>query len=406
MRTTTPQADAGRPRVLVLASTYPRWRGDHEPGFVHELSRRLAKRFDVTVVCPSATGATAREELDGVRVIRFRYAPMRWETLVNDGGITTNLRRHPGRFLLVPPFVVASLWAAFRASRRLRPAAIHAHWLLPQGLVAVIARRCAGLRAPLVVTSHGADLHAWRGALPRALKRLVVRNAAKVAVVSRGMVKDAVALGARAGQVEVAPMGVDLDLFRPDPAVAPVPGRILFVGRLVEKKGLRHLIDALPVLRVREPRATLVVAGFGPEDAERRAQVEALGLRDAVSFVGAVPQAELPMLYRQASVVAVPFVEAAGGDIDGLGLVAVEAAACGCPVVISRIAAASDIFGEGEATFVAPGNPAALAEALASVLAAPDRAPRADRAELARKFEWSAAASRYEDLLSQAARLP
>src|SRR5690606_35496267 len=76
-----------RPRLLVLTSTYPRGDGDPEPGFVHELARRLVGRFQVTVVCPHAVGAATREDMDGVHVVRYRYAPERWETLVNDGGI-------------------------------------------------------------------------------------------------------------------------------------------------------------------------------------------------------------------------------------------------------------------------------------------------------------------------------
>ncbi len=87
-------AASGRPVLLVLSSTYPRWSGDHEPGFVHELARRLTTTFDVVAVVPRAPGASDREMLDGVTVIRYGYAPRRFETLVNDGGIVTNLKRH------------------------------------------------------------------------------------------------------------------------------------------------------------------------------------------------------------------------------------------------------------------------------------------------------------------------
>ena len=81
---------AQRPRLLVLTSTYPRWAGDPEPGFVHELSRRLTDKFQVTVLCPHACGALPKEQLDGVKVIRYRYAPERWERLVNNGGISVD----------------------------------------------------------------------------------------------------------------------------------------------------------------------------------------------------------------------------------------------------------------------------------------------------------------------------
>ena len=64
-----------KPRLLVLASTYPRWRDDHEPGFVHELAKRQTDRFDVTVLTSSAPGAATHEHNDGVEVVRYRYAP-------------------------------------------------------------------------------------------------------------------------------------------------------------------------------------------------------------------------------------------------------------------------------------------------------------------------------------------
>src|SRR3546814_343096 len=90
-----------RPRLLITAPTYPRWPGDPEPAFVHELARRLIDRFEVTVLCPHAKGAAPEEILDGVRVVRYRYAPEHFEVLVNDGGIVTNLRHSPWKWLLV-----------------------------------------------------------------------------------------------------------------------------------------------------------------------------------------------------------------------------------------------------------------------------------------------------------------
>ena len=124
--------ERAKPVLLVLTSTYPRWKGDHEPGFVHELSRRLADDFKVIALGPSAPGAKPRETLDGVDVVRYRYAPRRMETLVNDGGIVTNLRRHRWKVLLLPGFVMALAWRAWRLQRTERVDVIHAHWLIPQ----------------------------------------------------------------------------------------------------------------------------------------------------------------------------------------------------------------------------------------------------------------------------------
>ena len=389
-----------RLRLLVLASTYPRYAGDPEPSFVHELSRRLVSRFEVTVLCPHAPGARAREVLDAVQVVRYRYAPARLERLVNDGGIVTNLRRHPWMLLLVPGFVLAQAAWLWRLGHYRCCDVIHAHWLLPQGLLVAGLQALGRPLAPFLVTSHGADLFALRGGVFAVLKRFVLRRAGAVTVVSTAM-RDAIAeLGVHAAAVRVEPMGVDLaGRFRPDPAEARSPDTLLFVGRLVEKKGLRHLIDAMPAVRAAHPAARLEVAGFGPEREALEARAAALGLGDAVRFLDAVPQDALPALYRRAAVFVAPFVEAASGDQEGLGLVVVEALGCGARAVVSDLPATRELGNDLPGLVrVPPGDPAALAAGLVALLAAPAVAAGARAPGLIR-FDWAARAASYADRL-------
>lgn len=390
-----------KPRLLVLASTYPRWRGDPEPGFVHELAKRLTSEFDVSVVCPHARGAPRRETLDGVEVRRYRYAPDRWEALVNDGGIVTNLRRHPWKILLVPSFVLTLVWATWRSIAQQRPHVIHAHWLIPQGLAVALLRMIDRRVPPYLVTSHGADLFALRSRPMAQLKRFVADRAAMVTVVSAPMRDELVRIGADASKVAVEPMGVDLQhRFAPDPGQPRSRADILFVGRLVEKKGLRHLLEAMPAILAAHPDAHLTVVGFGPEEGERRAQVRHLAIQDSVHFAGAVAQDELPALYRHAAVFVAPFVVAGSGDREGLGLVVVEAAGCGCPVVVSDVPAVRQVFPDAtDAVLVMPGNPAALAEGIIAVL---ERwAPRCEDSlrRLRDAFDWNARAGHYAALM-------
>lgn len=396
-----------RQRLLVLASTYPRWVGDPEPSFVHELAKRLVDRFEVTVICPHARGASELETLEGVRVQRYRYAPEAWETLVNDGGIVSNLRRQRWKALLLPGFALTQLWATWRAIRRQRPHVVHAHWLVPQGWVMAMLGWLPGRWPPFVVTSHGADLFALRGAPWRAMKRFVLRRAAAVTVVSSAMLEEVRRLGAAPGKLSVQSMGVDLQSrFRPDASVAREARRLLFVGRLVEKKGLRHLIDAMPRLVEAQPGLVLDVVGFGPDEASLRRRVEEAGLSDCVSFVGALPQAELPDRYRGAAVFVAPFVVAEGGDQEGLGLVLVEAAGCGCPVVAGDVAAVRDVVDDPAVGVVLdPTDPARLAEAILGVLSPEAVVPDAcqARADAVARFDWRQRADAYADLLASAA---
>lgn len=227
-----------KPTLLVLTSTYPRWLADAEPGFVHELSRRLTNRFRVIVLAPHASGAKCRETMDGVEIVRYRYAPERLETLVNDGGVVANLKQARWKYLLVPGFILMQAWTAWQRLRRDHVDVIHAHWLIPQGLIAALLQWLPGRRVPFVVTSHGADLYALKGRLLGRVKAFVARRAAAVTVVSSAMRERLHALNVDEGKVSVLPMGVDLsERFTPDPAVPRSDREILFVGRLVEKKG-------------------------------------------------------------------------------------------------------------------------------------------------------------------------
>jgi glycosyltransferase involved in cell wall biosynthesis len=396
------EAGARRPRLLVLASTYPRWAGDPEPSFVHQLAQRLVDRFEVVAVVPHAPGAARAEMLDGVDVRRFRYAPVGWQRLVNDGGIVANLRRHRWRWLLVPGFLAALAWASWRALRRVEPDVVHAHWLIPQGAVAVALAALRGARAPrCLVTSHGADLFALRAWPLPLVKRWVARRADAVTVVSEAMAAELARLGVAGPQVRVQPMGVDLQhRFVPDPAQPRQEDELLFVGRLVEKKGLTHLVAALPAIVAARPGCRLRVAGFGPEQDALRAQCHALGVADRVEFLGAVAQADLPALYRRATLFVAPFVEAASGDQEGLGLVMVEAAGCGCPVLASDLPAVRDVIDDR----VPPGDAAALATRVIALLAEPPaaRAARAAalRERLAARLDWQRVADGYAELLA------
>lgn len=399
-----------KPTILVLASTYPRWHGDHEPGFVHELSQRLSDSFDVTVLCPHARGALSEENLDGVHVVRFRYAPARWETLVNDGGIVGNLRGHAWKWLLLPGFLISMAWRTQRLLRRAQFDVVHAHWLLPQGLIVALPGLRRGNRPQFLVTSHGGDLFGFRAAPFRWLKLFVVRRAAAVTVVSEAMRAELVRIGADATKISVLPMGVDLkSLFVPDPGVERSRNEILFVGRLVEKKGLRVLIDAMPMILASHPSAQLTIVGFGPEEDERRKQVDCLGLGDKVSFIGAVSQQRLPQFFRRAAVFVAPFVQAASGDQEGLGLVSVEAAGCGCPVITSDLPATRDVYRDAPcARLVPPGSVNALGDAVCSVLSAGPQERTATsrlRATLVAHFNWASIAERYTEILSSLRRI-
>jgi glycosyltransferase involved in cell wall biosynthesis len=398
-----PEVAPAKPRLLVLTSTFPRWAGDREPPFVYELSRRLAGQFEVHVLAPHAAGAQRAETLDGTHVHRFRYAPERLQQLAYDGGILARLRERRWRWLLVPCLLVAQGWALRRLMGRHRFDVIHAHWIVPQGLVAVLAG--ATRHAPMLCTSHGGDLFGLRGRILGRLKRYVLSRCAAVTVVSEAMREEVQRLNPGQG-VDVIPMGTDLtERFTPSRAVAREAGGVLFAGRLVEKKGVRHLLDAIARLHGQGRALTLRIAGSGPDLDMLRDEARRLGIVDRVEFLGSVDHARLAVLFRAATAAVVPSVVASDGDQEGFGLVIVEAMGCGCPVIASRLPAIGDIATDGEtAMLVPPADPDALARAIAAVLDDPHGAEKratAARARVVELFDWAVISRRYADLLGQ-----
>ena len=390
-----------RPRVLVLTSTFPRWENDTEPAFVFELSRRLAPSFDVTVLSPRTPGSKRLEEMAGLRVIRFPYFFQRWEKLaMHGGGILNKLKSNPFYYLMIPFFLLGQLRAVVALLRSERFDLIHAHWLIPQGFVAALSLSITRKKIPLLCTSHGGDLFALKGKGLQRLKRWVMDKCAALTVVSQAMKKTVVDMGIVPDKVEVIPMGVDLKgLFTPDPSVQRKTDELLFVGRLVDVKGLEILLEAMPKVLAKYPGMRLTIAGAGPLERKLRELAGELNITDKVDFLGMTPQDKLPDLYRRATLSVFPFVVTKSGVQEGFGLVVVEAMGCACPVIAGDLPAMNDTIKNGENGLLAPfGKPQALAETIIKLLDDPELRARLageGRKSVVQKFDWEVIAGKY-----------
>src|SRR5262249_26329650 len=146
---------APRLKVLMMASSYPRAAEDTASIFLRYLAESLARRsHDIQVLVPAEAEGGVRLE-GNVRVHRFRYLPAKWQTLAYGSGIMPNLRRAPWLWAEVPFFTAAMTAALFPLLPSDRPDVLHAHWLLPQGLVALPAKYFFGV--PVVTSAHGTD---------------------------------------------------------------------------------------------------------------------------------------------------------------------------------------------------------------------------------------------------------
>ena len=385
-----------RPRLLVLASTFPAMRGDGTPGFVRDLAGVEATEFDTVVLVPRVPGAPRAELADDggggrFRIVRFSYFPRRFEDLA-DGAIIENLRAKPVRLIQVPCFLLCEALALRRLLRTHRPDVLHVHWIVPQGVVALLVAR----QVPWLVTTLGGDVYALKDALSLRLKRAVLTRAAAVTTMNVDMRRRLLELGSPVDQTLVLPMGADVDGVRATGAgIARSPGRVLFVGRLVEKKGLAVLLEAL---RAVPAGWSLDVVGDGPLRGELEARATGLPVR----FLGQATKDDLARAYAGCDLLVAPSVPAASGDQDGLPVALLEAMSAGCPVVASRIAGIDEAVVDGETgLLVPPGDAAALAAALTRLLGDAELRDRLGAAASARADDYSVAAlgRRYTDLL-------
>ncbi|MCP9485237.1 MAG: glycosyltransferase [Gaiellaceae bacterium MAG52_C11] len=360
-----------RPRVLVISRAYP---NDVFPTlglWVERPTVRLAQRYDVRVVSPvpwcpplpdrSGLAAFTRFRRVARRELRAGVEVERPRFVVGPGSSTYMLEgysMHRG---------VRATVARLHAERPID--LIHAHFVYPEGVVAhKLARR---LGVPFVITEHAP----WTGWLDRpgvARQALPAARAAAVMMpVSTSVERTIHHYAGEAVRTQVVPVGVDGERFRPTNG-ARDRDRILFVGFVNYMKGIDVLLRAMQLLHERGSNVRLVLAGGAhyrntlQQERELRALVTELGLEERVAFAGRQPPEEVSRLMAESAVLVLP------SRAESFGAVLVEALACGTPVVATRCGGPEDIVDKEDGVLVPPGDPVALADGIAQVLAAHD----------------------------------
>jgi glycosyltransferase involved in cell wall biosynthesis len=233
-----------------------------------------------------------------------------------------------------------------RAVEQLRPALIHAHFAPGGAIAAVMAER---LRIPLVVTLHGHDVTA-RTDFRRRYSHLWDK-ADRFICVSDFIRKKAIEAGFPAEKCSVHYIGIDREKFRPS-ADTRTEGMVLFVGRLVEKKGCTYLLDAMSQVQRVHPTAHLAVIGNGPLRPSLEQQAARLGIN--CKFLGGQAHHVIREHLGRASVFCAPSAAARDGDSEGLGMVFLEAQAMGAPVVSSLHGGIPEAVQDGKTGLLAP----------------------------------------------------
>lgn len=378
-------------RVCMAATTFPRWAGDGEGAFVWGLAHALVEQgAEVRVVALHSPGAATHEVIDGVEVVRPRYWwPEGQECLRRGGGgLPVTLRDYPFARVQLPGFLAVYSRVVAKVAHTCD--VLHAQWTL-SGAVGLLTRWHH--RRPIVVTVQGSDVYQIpKLPLGRGFTHWVLDSCHQVTALSTSLQEAAAAVGIQRERIEVIPNGVDVGALG---APAPFGERepvLLFVGYLIERKGVRYLLEAAPAILARHPDMRIVLIGKGPEEQRLREQAEALGIADAVSFAGFLPHAEVLEWMRRSMLLVLPSVE------EGQGAVLLEALAAGTPVVGSNVDGIAEVITPQVGRLFPVGDAAALAAQVNDLLVTPacwQGASDAARSLAATTYDWRVLAQRY-----------
>jgi phosphatidylinositol alpha-1,6-mannosyltransferase len=373
------------PKVLIVTNDFPPRAGGIQ-SFVHALALRLPPG-QVVVYAPAWPGAAEFDQQQPFPVLRHPTSLMLPVPAVRDRAIQALTEHGCDRVL-------------FGAAA-------------PLGLLAPALRKAGADRIVAVTHGHEAGWAALPGA--RALLRRIGDSVDVVTYLGeyfRVRLARALSPAATARMARLAP-GVDAAEFRPGAGGAAIRDRlglagrpvVVCVSRLVTRKGQDTLIRAWPAVRTAGGDPVLLLVGSGPAGRRLHQLARQLGVAGSVRFTGQVPAAELPAYYDAGDVFAMPCRTRRGGlDVEGLGIVYLEASATGLPVIAGDSGGAPDAVVSGETGYVVPGRSVeALASRLTQLLTEPAAARAMGEKGLAwvdREWRWELVASRLEQILA------
>jgi len=327
-----------RIKILVLTSSFPCRKDDWYGKFVLNTYKNLSKeKYEITVLAPHAPLSKRKEEMEGLKIIRFPYFyPYSLQLLTGGSGILYGAKSLLGK-LQIFIFLLMQFFSFFLLLKRNKFDIIHAHWLLPQGFLAVLGKMV--FKIPVVVTVHGTDIFALNRL--NKIKAFVLKNCDICTVNSEETKKKALMISSEVN-LALIPMGVDLSVFSPQKKDAKWRRQfndnhqiLLGVGRLIEFKGFEYLIKALPIILRVFPKVKLAIVGSGPDEKRLKKIARQLKLANMHSvFLGNLNHQELSRIYASSDVLIVPsYTIEKSGEKEAQGLVVIEGLASGVSVV-------------------------------------------------------------------------
>jgi glycosyltransferase involved in cell wall biosynthesis len=353
-------------KVCHIVSTFPRSEDDPEVPWLVELLKHLKNQnIEVKVFSPAYKGLKDHN-ISGIPVKRFRYFFKRFETLTHEEGATNKIRNP--LYLLLPGFYLFFGSIAFlRYCKKEGFDLIHVHWPMPHAIFGYLAKKIQ--RIPFISTFYTAEIVLTSKIKPlKILLKKLLRHSAKIIAISsytRSELQKITGLDS-----SVIPYGSSLPPVEINRSTKKSSDkwRLLFVGRLIERKGLNYLLQAIPLL-LNDYEIELHIVGSGNQLNHLRDLACKLGMADRVIFEGRVASSRLKELYEDCDIFVLPSIVDSREETEGLGVVLLEALSYRMPVVASDVGGIPDVIKDGETGYLAKQkDPQSLADKIMTVM--------------------------------------
>ena len=328
-------------KVLVLTSTFPRWKNDTTPPFVYILSKLISKYYKLTILAPHSHSASKKEKIGNMDIQRYQYFISKHQKLAYNSGIIHNVKNSLLAKIQIPFFLLFQFIKSNEILLENNIELIHTHWLIPQGLMGLLLKLI--YNKPLIVTIHGSGFLPLKNKESKKLQQFILDNADIITINSQTAKKELFSRfpNINKNKIKLIPMGVDTNIFKPQPIKKNNNINILFVGRINEQKGIEYLIESLKILK--NKKIKLLIIGEGIYKKKLIKLINKLNLKKQVEFLGSKNQKDIAYYYNLADLFVLPSVTTKAG-IEALGLVLIEAMACKTPVIGSSSGGIKDII--------------------------------------------------------------